>query len=167
MDQNIFYNVTGDTGTITASSITDTLPIKGGTDITTSVVNGELKINYVGSNSNFNLPDNYAYKTFAITPSGGSTTASSNVDTLNFSAGTGVTLSASNDLITITNSAPNVDQNIFQNVLAGGVTITASSTTDTLPIIGGTDITTSVVIGELKLNYVGSNANVTLTDNYA
>lgn len=160
VDQNIFYNVTGDTGTITASSITDTLPIKGGTDITTSVVDGELKINYVGSNSNFNLPENYAYKTFAITPSGGSTTASSNVDTLNFSAGTGVTLSASNDLITITNSAPNVDQNIFQNVLAGGVTITADTTTDTLSFAAGTGISiTGDAVGD-QVTITNSAPNV-------
>lgn len=142
VDQNIFYNVADDAGnTITAASVTDTLDIVGGTDIATAVVNGELQISYTGANNNFNVEDNYAYKTFAITPSGGSTTANSNVDTLNFQAGTGVTMTASNDLITITNSQPNVDQNIFQNVLAGGVTITADTTTDTLAFAAGTGIT--------------------------
>jgi len=142
VDQNIFYNVADDLGnTITASSVTDTLDIVGGTDISTAVVNGELQIAYTGANNNFNVADNYAYKTFAITPSGGSTTASSNVDTLNFQGGTGITMTASNDLITVTNSAPNVDQNIFQNVLAGGVTITADTTTDTLAFAAGTGIT--------------------------
>ena len=141
VDQNIFYRVADDAAaTITASSVTDTLNIVGGTDITTAVVNGELQISYTGANNNFNVADNYAYKTFAITPSGGSTTASSNVDTLNFQAGTGITMSASNDLITVTNSAPNVDQNIFQNVLAGGVTITADTTADTLAFAAGTGI---------------------------
>ena len=144
VDQNIFYNVADDLGnTITASSVTDTLDIVGGTDISTTVVNGELQIAYTGANNNFNVADNYAYKTFAITPSGGSTTASSNVDTLNFQGGTGITMTASNDLITVTNSAPNVDQNIFQNVLAGGVTITADTTTDTLSFAAGTGITIS------------------------
>jgi hypothetical protein len=142
VDQNIFYRVADDAAaTITASSVTDTLNIVGGTDITTAVVNGELQISYTGANNNFNVADNYAYKTFAITPSGGSTTASSNVDTLNFQAGAGITMSASNDLITVTNSAPNVDQNIFQNVLAGGVTIVADSPTDTLSFAAGTGIT--------------------------
>jgi len=142
VDQNIFYNVADDSdATITASSVTDTLKIIGGTDISTNVVAGELQISYTGANNNFNVADNYAYKTFAITPSGGSTTASSNVDTLNFQAGTGITMTASNDLITVTNSAPNVDQNIFQNVLAGGVTITADTTTDTLSFAAGTGIT--------------------------
>ena len=142
VDQNIFYNVADDDDTtITASSITDTLKIIGGTDISTNVVAGELQISYTGSNSNFNVADNFAYKTFAITPSGGSTTASSNVDTLNFQTGTGITMTAVNDLITITNSSPNVDQNIFQNVLAGGVTITADTSTDTLAFTAGTGIT--------------------------
>ena len=142
VDQNIFYRVADDAAaTITASSVTDTLNIVGGTDITTAVVNGELQISYTGANNNFNVADNYAYKTFAITPSGGSTTASSNVDTLNFQAGAGITMSASNDLITITNSSPNVNQNIFQNVLAGGVTIVADSPTDTLSFAAGTGIT--------------------------
>ena len=142
VDQNIFYRVADDSDTtITASSITDTLNIVGGTDITTAVVNGELQISYTGGNNNFNVADNYAYKTFAITPSGGSTTASSNVDTLSFQAGAGITMTASNDLITITNSSPNVNQNLFQNVLAGGVTIVADSPTDTLSITAGSGIT--------------------------
>jgi hypothetical protein len=142
VDQNIFYRVADDAGnTITAASVTDTLDIVGGTDISTTVVDGELQIAYTGANNNFNVADNYAYKTFAITPSGGSTTASSNVDTLNFQGGTGITMTASNDLITITNSQPNVDQNIFQNVLAGGVTITADTATDTLAFAAGTGIT--------------------------
>jgi len=142
VDQNIFYRVADDSdATITASSVTDTLKIIGGTDISTNVVAGELQIAYTGSNNNFNTSDNFAYKTFAITPSGGSTTANSNVDTLNFQSGNGITMTASNDLITITNSSPNVDQNIFQNVLAGGVTISADTTTDTLSFAAGTGIT--------------------------
>ena len=142
VDQNIFYRVADDSDTtITASSVTDTLKIAGGTDISTTVVAGELQIAYTGANNNFNTSDNFAYKTFAITPSGGSTTANSNVDTLNFQTGNGITMTASNDLITITNSSPNVDQNIFQNVLAGGVTISADTTTDTLSFAAGTGIT--------------------------
>jgi hypothetical protein len=142
VDQNIFYKVADDTDTlITASSITDTLSIVGGADISTSVVAGKLQIAYTGANNNFNVSDNFAYKTIAITPSGGSTTANSNVDTLNFQSGNGISMTATNDLITITNTAPNVDQNIFQNVLAGGQTITADTSTDTLSFAAGTGIT--------------------------
>lgn len=161
VDQNIFYNVADDAGnTITASSVTDTLDIVGGTDIATAVVNGELEISYTGANNNFNIEENYAYKTFAITPSGGSTTASSNVDTLNFQGGTGITMTASNDLITITNSAPNVDQNIFQNVLAGGVTITADTATDTLSFAAGTGITITGDAGGDQVTITNSAPNV-------
>ena len=161
VDQNIFYNVADDDDTtITASSITDTLKIIGGTDISTNVVAGELQISYTGSNSNFNVADNFAYKTFAITPSGGSTTASSNVDTLNFQTGVGITMTAVNDLITITNSSPNVDQNIFQNVLAGGETITADTTTDTLAFTAGTGITvTGDAVGD-AVTITNSSPNV-------
>ena len=161
VDQNIFYRVADDAAaTITASSVTDTLNIVGGTDITTAVVNGELQISYTGANNNFNVADNYAYKTFAITPSGGSTTASSNVDTLNFQAGAGITMSASNDLITITNSSPNVNQNIFQNVLAGGVTIVADSPTDTLSIAAGTGITITGNATNDQVTITNSSPNV-------
>jgi len=161
VDQNIFYKVADDTDTlITASSITDTLSIVGGTNISTTVVAGKLQIAYTGSNNNYNVSDNFAYKTFAITPSGGSTTANSNVDTLNFQTGAGITMTAVNDLITITNSAPNVDQNIFQNVLAGGVTITADTSTDTLAFTAGTGITvTGDAVGD-EVTITNSAPNV-------
>ena len=161
VDQNIFYKVADDTDTlITASSITDTLSIVGGTNISTTVVAGKLQIAYTGSNNNYNVSDNFAYKTFAITPSGGSTTANSNVDTLNFQTGAGITMTAVNDLITITNSAPNVDQNIFQNVLAGGVTITADTSTDTLAFTAGTGITvTGDAVGD-QVTITNSAPNV-------
>ena len=161
VDQNIFYKVADDTDTlITASSITDTLSIVGGTNISTTVVAGKLQIAYTGSNNNYNVSDNFAYKTFAITPSGGSTTANSNVDTLNFQTGAGITMTAVNDLITITNSSPNVDQNIFQNVLAGGVTITADTSTDTLAFTAGTGITvTGDAVGD-QVTITNSAPNV-------
>lgn len=161
VDQNIFYKVADDTDTlITASSITDTLSIVGGTNISTTVVAGKLQIAYTGANNNYNVSDNFAYKTFAITPSGGSTTANSNVDTLNFQTGAGITMTAVNDLITITNSAPNVDQNIFQNVLAGGVTITADTSTDTLAFTAGTGITvTGDAVGD-QVTITNSAPNV-------
>ena len=161
VDQNIFYKVADDTDTlITASSITDTLSIVGGTNISTTVVAGKLQIAYTGSNNNYNVSDNFAYKTFAITPSGGSTTANSNVDTLNFQTDVGITMTAVNDLITITNSSPNVDQNIFQNVLAGGVTITADTSTDTLAFTAGTGITvTGDAVGD-EVTITNSAPNV-------
>ena len=170
VDQNIFYKVADDTDTlITASSITDTLSIVGGTNISTSVVAGKLQIAYTGANNNFNVSDNFAYKTIAITPSGGSTTANSNVDTLNFQSGNGISMTATNDLITITNTAPNVDQNIFQNVLAGGQTITADTSTDTLSFAAGTGITiTGDAVGDqVTITNSAPNVNQNLFGSFA
>ena len=170
VDQNIFYKVADDTDTlITASSITDTLSIVGGTNISTSVVAGKLQIAYTGANNNYNVSDNFAYKTIAITPSGGSTTANSNVDTLNFQSGNGISMTATNDLITITNTAPNVDQNIFQNVLAGGQTITADTSTDTLSFAAGTGITiTGDAVGDqVTITNSAPNVNQNLFGSFA
>jgi len=46
---NIFATVTGDSGTTTANSQTDTLTIAGGTDITTAVSGDTLTVNFSGT----------------------------------------------------------------------------------------------------------------------
>lgn len=48
-DQNLFETVAGDTGSTTASTLTDTLTIAGGTDIATEMVDGTLTINFNGT----------------------------------------------------------------------------------------------------------------------
>ena len=48
-DQNLFETVAGDTGSTTASTLTDTLTIAGGTDIATEMADGTLTINFNGS----------------------------------------------------------------------------------------------------------------------
>lgn len=48
-DQNLFATFTGDTGTTTANSLTDTLIIAGGDSIDTEVVGDTLTINYTGT----------------------------------------------------------------------------------------------------------------------
>jgi len=48
-DQNLFESFTGDTGTIAATGLTDTLTIAGGTSIATEVVGSTLTINYDGT----------------------------------------------------------------------------------------------------------------------
>lgn len=55
--QNVFETVTGDTGTTTADSTTDTLNILGGTNISTSVSGDSLTINYTGSTPPSNFDD--------------------------------------------------------------------------------------------------------------
>ena len=136
----LFTSVDGDTGTKTATGLTDTLKIVGGAEISTAVnVSGELVVDYTGAG--LATADNHAYKTITIT-TGGGVQASSNVDTLNIAPGTGlaITGNAATDTISFVNTAPNVDQNIFQNVLAGGQTITADTPTDTLAFVAGTGI---------------------------
>ena len=48
-DQNLFATFTGDTGSTTASGLTDTLTVAGGTGIATEVVGDTLTINYNGT----------------------------------------------------------------------------------------------------------------------
>jgi len=48
-DQNLFATVAGDTGSTTASGLTDTLTIAGGTDIETEMDAGTLTINFNGT----------------------------------------------------------------------------------------------------------------------
>ena len=48
-EQNLFATIAGDTGSVTANSITDTLTITGGTDITTSVVGDTVTIDFSGT----------------------------------------------------------------------------------------------------------------------
>ena len=48
-DQNLWATITGDSGTTTANSTTDTLTISGGTDITTAVSGDAITVNFSGS----------------------------------------------------------------------------------------------------------------------
>lgn len=69
--------------------------------------------------------------------------ADSATDTLTLIAGTGVaiTTDASTDTVTITNSSPNVSQNVFSTVAVTGQTnVVADTATDTLTIAAGTGI---------------------------
>ena len=140
IDQNLFATIAGDSGSTQANSTTDTLNILGGTGITTTVVGDTLTINASSTGTvNFNQADNYAYKTFAVS-TGGSTTASSSVDTLTFQPDSGISITAFNDTITITNTSPNVDQNIFYTFVAGGQNIQPDSTSDSLHFLTGNGI---------------------------
>lgn len=48
-DQNLFATFTGDTGSVTASGLTDSLAIEGGTDIVTSLTGNTLSIAFNGT----------------------------------------------------------------------------------------------------------------------
>lgn len=48
-DQNLWQDISGDSGTVTANTTTDTLTIEGGTNITTSAANDTITINFSGT----------------------------------------------------------------------------------------------------------------------
>lgn len=105
-----------------------------------------------GSGGNSNL-----FNTIAVS---GQTdiTADSTTDTLTFAAGTGISIStnATTDTVTITNSSPNVDQNIFRTISADSGSLTATSPTTNLTISGGNNISTTLVGNNLSVAYTGS-----------
>jgi plastocyanin len=70
--------------------------------------------------------------------------ADSSTDTLTLAAGTGIaiTTNAATDTVTVTNSSPNVSQDVFTTVaVAGQSNVVADSPTDTLTLAAGTGIT--------------------------
>ena len=93
-----------------------------------------------------NLPGGGASDSFRThnTPSGTDPVADSTTDTLNWTAGTGITISGDSgtDTITITNSAPNADQNLFATIATtSGTAPAADATNDTLTLTAGSGIT--------------------------
>ena len=148
--QNLFEQVTGDTGSYTATLATDVLAIEGGTSITTSMSGNTLTVEYTGGQAG-------AQNDFGAVAVAGQTTvvAESLSDTLTLVAGTGITLTtdAPTDTITITNSG--TSPNLWETVSGDTGSTTADSTTDTLGIVGGTDISSSIVNDLLTINYTG------------
>jgi plastocyanin len=70
--------------------------------------------------------------------------ADSPTDTLTLAAGTGITITtnAATDTVTITNSSPNISQNVFTTIAVSGQNnVVADSATDTLTLSAGTGIT--------------------------
>ena len=151
--QNLFEQVTGDTGSYTATLATDVIAIEGGTSISTSMSGNTLTIAYTGGQQG-------AQNDFGAVAVAGQTTvvAESLSDTLTLVAGTGITLTtdAPTDTITITNSG--TSPNLWETVSGDTGSTTADSTTDTLGIVGGTDISTSIVNDLLTINYTGSGS---------
>lgn len=88
------------------------------------------------------------FSTIAVTGTAGQSNieADTTTDTLTFDAGTGISLTTQSnaDVLNITNSAPNVDQNLYQKIAIqnsnGTTSIGATNTTDTFTIKEGTAI---------------------------
>lgn len=89
-------------------------------------------------------------------------TADSSTDTLTVIAGTGIsiTTNATNDSITITNSSPNIAQNVFTTVTGNTGTTTANSSTDTLNIVGTGGVSTSITGDTLTISVSAGTGTV-------
>lgn len=64
-------------------------------------------------------------------------------------AGTSINLVENNDggneTLSIVNTAPNIDQNLWETIISDSGNVSASTTTDSLSVIGGAGIATSIV----------------------
>ena len=138
--QNVFQTIQVDgAATTTANTATDTLTIQGGTDITTSLNGDVITISYTGSGGGGGGSVNDAFKTIAISPSGGSVVADASEDTLTLENGNNISMTATagTDTITINATAAGSNEQVqFNNSgnFGGDADFTYNSTTNTLTI---------------------------------
>ena len=138
--QNVFQTIQVDgAATTTANSATDTLTIQGGTDITTSLNGDVVTIAYTGSGGGGGGSVNDAFKTIAISPSGGSVIADASEDSLTLENGNNISMSANSgtDTITINATAAGTNEQVqFNNAgnFGGDSDFTYNSSTNTLTI---------------------------------
>ena len=143
--QNVFATFTGDTGTTTANTTTDTLTISGGTGISTSIVGDVLTItNTGGAGGSQNL-----FETIAVAGQN-SVVADVVNDTLTLAGGSGLTITTNNLTDTITFAVDNANK--FTSVVSDNGTVTPSTSDDAVTIAGGTGISTIVAGSTLTIN---------------
>jgi len=125
------FFVAADDSTIRTVSEDESIKFIGGTGITTSS-DAEGNITITGSDTTL------AFQTIAVAGQS-NVVAESATDTLTLVAGTGVAITTndSTDTITVTNSSPNIPQNVFSTVNFNGTDYIADTTTDTLRIDAG------------------------------
>lgn len=154
IDQNLWETIAGDTGSTAADSATDTIAIVGGSGISTAIIGDTLTITNTLPGSSQNVFDKFTDGT-------NTATADTTTDTFTFTAGTGVTLLINEtlDSLTITNTDPNVDQNLWETIAGDTGSTAATSTTDTFNVVGGTGISTAVVGDTLTINATGGTSD--------
>ena len=134
--------------------------------VITSVSSGQV-LKYDGANwINSAVPLN-AFGTITVSGSGINIAPDQLNDTLTFIASTGISMTADagTDTITITNTAPNVTQNVFTTVaVAGQTSVTADSSTDTLTLVAGANVTITTDSGtdSITINAGQSNSFVSI-----
>ena len=156
-DQDIWETFNADTGTTVANTSTDTLNVIGGSGITTAIVGDVLTIT--------NISPGGVQSLFETVVLSGNTAGDLNIvadtttDILTLVAGTNIQLtgSASTDTITIDfiGVLGNLDQNLWETIVADTGTAIANVTTDTLNIVGGTNVITSIVGDTLTITVSG------------
>lgn len=94
---NSFKTISGDSGSTTANSVTDTLNIVGGTGISTAVSGDTLTITNTGSGAGGGGQNIW----YVVAGDSGSVVPNSTTDQLNIVGGTDITTSVANDTVTI------------------------------------------------------------------
>jgi hypothetical protein len=134
--------------------------------VITSVSSGQV-LKYDGANwINSAVPLN-AFGTITVSGSGINIAPDQLNDTLTFIASTGISMTADagTDSITITNTAPNVTQNVFTTVaVAGQTSVAADTSTDTLTLVAGANVTITTDSGtdSITINAGQSNSFVSI-----
>ena len=140
----------------------------GGSFVTYSIENFALL------GSNLNDGNKYAFIVAGgsgVAPTDEQVKVSSNDTTAGFLngklvSGTGISLVENNDganeTLTITNTDPNVDQNLFETFTADVGSTTADSVTDTLTVAGGTGVSTAIAGDTLTITNDAPNVDQNL-----
>ena len=141
-----FKTVTGNVGSTTANSATDTLTIVGasGTGLKTSISSDTLTI----------TPD-----PITIVGDDSSGTAVNLGEAFQIAGGTGITTAVAGDVLTITAA----QQNLFQTIaVAGQTSVAADTATDTLTLVAGTNvsITTNAGSDAITINATGTSTGI-------
>ncbi len=147
--QDVFITFTGDSGTTTADSATDTFTITGGTNITTAIAGDVVTITSTagGSQNTWTV----------ISGDSGAVTADIVGDSLTI-AGAGISsTTAAADTITITSTEVDGDvnnetQNIWSTITGDSGSTAADLSGDSFTITGGTSITTSITGDAVTMN---------------
>jgi len=146
--------------------------LDGLTDVVISGASTGQILKYNGTNWVNAITPVSTFKSIAVSgqPGGTNVVADELEDTLTLIEGTGIqiTPNATADSITITNTAPNVTQNVFTTItVAGQNNVVADTSTDTLTLVAGTNvtITTDNTADSITINSAQPNtfSNVAVT----
>ena len=147
-------------GTTAANTQTDTLTINGGGIASTAISGDTLTITATEAQQLFNTMN---------TPSGTDPVADGLTDTLNFTAGTGVTITGDSgtdtiDISVADTSATNELQNVFQTISVSGQSdVVTDANSDTLTLVAGANVSITTTPGTDSITINATDTNTTYT----